>query len=63
MSLALIFFSVTNIEKIFHLFGSPLTDNTKFDLITGQGPDPEQVCLGPAAVCGFLTSGRKDFTA
>ena len=26
------------------------------------GPGPEQGCLGPAVLCGFLTSCRKDFT-
>ena len=32
--------------------------------ITGKGPGLKQVCLrsGQPAVCGFLTSCRKDFT-
>ena len=30
--------------------------------VTGQRPAPERVCLGPAVVCGFLTSWRKDCT-
>ena len=30
--------------------------------VSGQEPGPEGVCLGPAVVRGFLTSGKKDFT-
>ena len=30
--------------------------------VTGQGSGPEGVCRGPAVVCAFLTSCRKDFT-
>ena len=31
-------------------------------LLPDKGPGPERVCLGPAVMCGFLTSCRKDFT-
>ena len=32
-------------------------------LVKGQVLGPEQGCLGPAVVCGFLASCKKDFTA
>lgn len=31
--------------------------------VPAQGPGPEQICQGPAVVCGFLTSCRKRFPA
>ena len=30
--------------------------------VTGQGPGPEWVCLGPVVACGFLILCKKDFT-